>query len=746
MNKRFALKKRILTGMSALLAAAVLLADVGVTKAAPIERYPAEYEEYYGEFLEEAGESLQALTAEREIMALVYLADTFPVKALPSEESDTVITVYGGQLVMIQDFHYDEYGTVWYYVSLEMGDEQYEGYVPRTNLAISDERFLEWEQSYGLAMYKVMLLTAEEDNKPKVYEDIEQFPESYKKSLTALKEAHPNWTFVKMVTNLDWQTVVTNEMKNSRSLIYKSFPEWAKNGLYDQKNWYYATEPALKIYLDPRNGLTEDGIFQFEQLTYNEKSHTLEAMKKFLNNTFMNDSKPAPGMDTMTFAEMFWYIGKEAGREVSPFHLAARVLQEQGQGTSPLISGTYPGYEGYYNYFNISASGTTNEQIYINGLTYAKNHGWNSSYMSVLGGADIITANYIKKGQDTLYLEKFNVNPNSTYGVYNHQYMQNITAPTTEALSIRKLYQEAGALDSPFVFKIPVYNNMPAENCSEPKESLNITLTLPEGYTDDTVWLDGIAYKKLQTTDSSTIPTGTDQKAPATLTVAAPDKNASTAVVYKYNESGAPVGMYVWTLQYENMGYRVTAQPELENLLTYHGFSIRIKGKSGIRCKTGISTELREKLLSTDGVNGYKLKEYGTVIMNQANLEKYPMVKGGQKTSFGMTYGKDESGNLTDVIYETVDNRYRYTAVLVGLPNEQFKTEFAFRGYVILEKDGKSITLYNCPVARSIYYLATRFKESYKEDSEEYTFLTGLIAEADALDTEKKQEETNAQN
>lgn len=732
--------------MSVLLAAAVFLTDIGVVNAEPAEQhYAAEYAEYYGAFLDEAAENLQALIADKDIMALVYMADTYPVRALPAEDAESVVTVYSGQLVNIEDFYFSETGTVWYYVSLEMGGIRYAGYVPRRNLAVSDERFLAWEQEHPFTSSGDEAQTAE-DNKPKVYEDIEQFPESYKASLTALKKAHPNWTFVKMVTNLDWQTVVKNELLNSRSLIYRTFPDWARNGLYDQKNWYYATETALKIYLDPRNGLTEDRIFQFEQLTYNEKCHTLDAMKSFLDNTFMNGSKPAPGMDTMTFAEMFWYIGKEAGREVSPFHLAARVLQEQGQGTSPLISGTYPGFEGYYNYFNISASGTTNEQIYRNGLTYAKNHGWNSSYTSVLGGADIITANYIKKGQDTLYLEKFNVNPTSVYGVYEHQYMQNITAPTTEAKSIRTLYEDAGAIDSPFVFKIPVYNNMPAAACSEPKESLNITLTLPEGYTGDTVWLDGVAYKNLQTLDNSTVTAGTEQKTPTTLTVAAPDKNAATAVVYKYNENQAPIGMYVWTLNYENMGYQATPQPELENLLSYHGFSIRITGKCGIRCKTGISTELRAKLLSAEGVNGYKLKEYGTVIMNQANMEKYPMIKGGQKTSSGMTYGVDANGTLTDVIYETVDNRYRYTAVLVGLPTEQFKTEFAFRGYAVLEKDGKSITLYNCPVARSIYYLASRFKDNYKEGSDEHTFLTGLMAEADALETEKKQEETNAQN
>ena len=165
----------------------------------------------------------------------------------------------------------------------------------------------------------------------------------------------------------------------------------------------------------------------------------------------------------MTFSHIFWAIGAE--QQVSPFHLAARVYQEQGQGTSPLISGNYPGYEGYYNYFNISASGSTNEQVITNGLNYARNNGWDNAYASILGGANVISANYIKKGQDTLYLQKFNVSTTASNPVYTHQYMQNIAAPTSEALSMKKLYESAGALENTFVFKIPVYENMPASPC-----------------------------------------------------------------------------------------------------------------------------------------------------------------------------------------------------------------------------------------------------------------------------------------
>ena len=119
------------------------------------------------------------------------------------------------------------------------------------------------------------------------------------------------------------------------------------------------------------------------------------------------------------------------------------------------------------------------------------------------------------------------------------------------------------------------------------------------------------------------------------------------------------------------------------------------------------------------------------------------MVKGGTKVQSGMAYGTDENGSFTDVVYATVGGRYRYTSVLVGLPAAQYKTEFTFRGYLILEKDGTEITLYGPPRARSIYSLAEQFiaKGTYEPGSSAYEFLTKLITDADALE-EKAATET----
>lgn len=687
-----------------------LVLGLALGNITPVSRVYAFTEEEEA-YIQEAREALQTLLQEQPVMALVYLTDHYTVRSAPSASGAEIITVPSGQQVLIRDVALNEEYEPWVQVQLYSQDVEYTGYVERPFLACSDERFLEWEMLYGMNPSR-MLMTVEDG--VSVYSGVDQFPESYRAALTALAQAHPNWIFVKQDTNLEWATVVANEIAGERSLIPASFPAYMQNGLYS-KNWAYASEDTLKYYLDPRNWLTESGIFQFEQLTYNASYQTQEGVQNFLNDSFMQGNLPNEGV---TFARVFQEVG--SALNVSPIHLACRVYQEQGKnGTSPLISGTYPGYEGYYNYFNIGASGSTNEQVFTSGLQTAKENGWNSPRAALTGGAEFVSRRYILRGQDTLYLQKFDVD-SSFDGLYWHQYMQNICAPSSEGSNIRKLYSEAGALDNPFVFRIPVYKNMPAAPCKKPVQSFDIVLTPPEGYTDPHVYLDGVPY-------DASVKNGS-------YVITAPDGSARTAIMYQYNESGVPTGMNVWQLNYDKTSYKVTEIPELRDLLTYHGFSIRVTGRSGIRYKTGIAVENRQKLLGS-GIQGYTLKEYGTLIMNNANRGAYPMVLGGQKVSKGVSYGTDSNGQHVDTIYEKVDNRYRYTAVLVGLPVEQYKTEFAFRGYMTLTKDGQDITLYGPVVARSIYALSQQLLDMglYPEGSETADFLQQLVNDADAL-------------
>lgn len=405
-------------------------------------------------YIDTAREELKKILKE-DVYALVYLCEEYELKSKPSVQSGTISTLNTGSTVKILDFQIASNRKVWYLVSFETNNQIYEGYIERNYLAYSNEAFLKWEAEYlSIYMMEAVLYSTS-------YQDVELFPESYQNQLMQLKTAHPNWIFVKYNTGLDWNTVIKNETVKDRNLISASMEDAYKGEFYGA-GWYQASENAVKYYMDPRNFLDDIYIFQFEQLTYNPSYHTKDAVQSILDSTFMSGCLAD---NNMTYAQTFFKIGAELG--VSPFHLASRVYQEQGQGTSSLISGTYSGYEGYYNYFNIGASGRTNKEVYENGLTYAKEKGWSSIYNSLRGGAEILSANYILKGQDTLYLQKFDVDI-SFNGLYVHQYMQNVRAPYTESVKVRAAYTKTGALDNPFVFKIPVYNNMPAAACRIP--------------------------------------------------------------------------------------------------------------------------------------------------------------------------------------------------------------------------------------------------------------------------------------
>ena len=416
------------------------------------------------EYAEEARHALEKLVAEEDVYALVYLCEKYQMKKTPEKNGATVISMATGTTVQIKGVFIQPDGTVWYQVTCDYKDVVYKGYVEKKYLAYSNAEFLKWEKDY-IAKYDKGISPVAVN-----YADVQSFPTSYQSQLMTLKQAHPNWIFVKQNTNLDWQTVIDNEMKGDRSLISSSKGA-AYRGEYYGQGWYYASEDAVKYYMDPRNFLDDTRVFQFEQLTYNATYHTQAAVQSILNSTFMSGAIPGEGKG---YAQAFYEIGTILG--VSPFHLASRVYQEQGKGTSALISGNYEGYEGYYNYFNVSAAGKTDKEVVESGLKYAQSMGWNTRYASLKGGAEILSANYILKGQDTLYLQKFDVDATHN-GLYAHQYMQNIMAPYTEAPKIKTAYTATGALENPFVFKIPVYNNMPSEACPLPENVVKSTPT-----------------------------------------------------------------------------------------------------------------------------------------------------------------------------------------------------------------------------------------------------------------------------
>lgn len=306
------------------------------------------------------------------------------------------------------------------------------------------------------------------------------FPESYLDDLVKLHTLYPNWKFLPFSSNLDFNYILNKEYDGyykGWSLIedyygnldgLKSTDSWSYNYFTNVFNnsfsgggsrWYAASKDTIAYYLDPRNFLNERNIFMFEELSYNETYHTREGVELMLKGTFM-EGKYADSDNSKTYVDAF--LDAALKYSISPYVLISRVIQEIGAGGSTIVSGTVSGYEGYYNFYNIgaTASGGDKNQTIINGLEYAKREGWNSPYKAVVGGASFLGNNYVKVGQNTEYLQKWDlVGPEYV----DHQYMQNIQAPYSQSYKTYSGYSKINMLNSAFVFYIPVFNNMPKE-------------------------------------------------------------------------------------------------------------------------------------------------------------------------------------------------------------------------------------------------------------------------------------------
>lgn len=308
---------------------------------------------------------------------------------------------------------------------------------------------------------------------------ISNFPKSYQNALKELQKMHPNWTFDAYYTGINWDTFINSQTcstKRGISLVsMSSEASWKCSCGYKDKtgNWVCASKVITSYYADPRNFLNEVNIFQFSEYTYNSKTHTLEGVKKSVKNTFLDASVTYTlngKRQTKTYAEIIMDAAKESG--MSPYSIRTKIIQEVGTGGSGSVTGKYSGYEGYYNFYNYGAYDDAAAGPIASGLQYAKKHGWNNQYISIVEGAKLLSNSYTSAGQNTAYFYKWDVVGNKilTAGnsqkvddsmLFTHNYMTNVQDPYSQSSSLWSIYNKAGILDEKINFVIPVYENMP---------------------------------------------------------------------------------------------------------------------------------------------------------------------------------------------------------------------------------------------------------------------------------------------
>ena len=317
--------------------------------------------------------------------------------------------------------------------------------------------------------------------------EIASFPESYKPYLRELHEKYPEWKFVPMLTGLTFDEVLQGEsnkntnkqndkitlVPTSASDIFKSYQKYdytQSTGVFKQwdSGFVAANRLALSYFMDPRNFLTEDNIFQFELLSFDERL-TVEAVEVVLQGSFMSEKKityyNSEGEKktvNKTYAEAIHEAGEKYN--INPCYLASKILNEVGTKGSASVTGKHSTYPGIYNFYNIGA--TDGGDAIGKGLKWASGSGsysrpWNTPVKSINGGAEFLAETYIKNGQFTGYLQRFNVNPDAYHKLYTHQYMTNLVGALAQGYSTYTSYAKSGLLYNTYVFSIPVFDDMP---------------------------------------------------------------------------------------------------------------------------------------------------------------------------------------------------------------------------------------------------------------------------------------------
>ncbi|MBP5160125.1 MAG: hypothetical protein ILP10_07490, partial [Lachnospiraceae bacterium] len=403
------------------------------------------------------------------------------------DAKDNPVMIYTGDSLEVLSTILDG-DTLWCYVRVMYGGKEYKGYISKEHVAPDPSlKLMSKEDEEALAGISTRSFEASLAS--------EGFPESYKDALRKLHELYPLWEFKAFHTGLTWKDAIDNEaivgknlIPNSKSIEWKSLDPGAYSYktdsfvVFDGSTWVTASRDAIEYYMDPRNFLAQDTIFQFELLAYSPSTQGSEAVDGVLKNTAMSGTSytytdTEGEKRSISYTDTFLMAAEYSG--VSPLHLASRVKQEVTTGTATMsnsVSGTVSGYESLYNFYNIGAYHSTEPGGAIkNGLKFARDGSannqtninclipWNNRLRSIIGGAYYIGSNYINRGQNTIYLQKFNTTATSTY---MHQYMANVEAPWAEGRRVFTAYEDP--VGTSIVFMIPVYLDMPEEPAPYP--------------------------------------------------------------------------------------------------------------------------------------------------------------------------------------------------------------------------------------------------------------------------------------
>ncbi len=355
---------------------------------------------------------------------------------------------------------------VWYNITYTLGTTSYTGYVREDLITVTTHTITPPNPD------------EEEDIVVKPFEEqLAEFPENYHPYLTALHEKYPNWIFTADEITLTYQEAIAIENVFPRKLVENQYYSWRSmesdyynwnTGSYivTDGRWYGASREVIAYYMDPRNFLNTNDAYIFMKQSYDANSQSIVGLRELLKGRFLANNYVDP--NDLLYGGDFAYVIMEAAKQsgVSPYILAATIIQEQGTNGSKFAHGVQyevsPGnYVTVYNYFNFGVSGTTEADKLKKGAKYAYDAGWTTRSAAIIGGAKKYADGYVNSNpskpyynQDTYFYKNYNIlNPSKIY----HQYAQNVADQVSTASFLRKMYVDNTT--TYMTFRIPVYKN-----------------------------------------------------------------------------------------------------------------------------------------------------------------------------------------------------------------------------------------------------------------------------------------------
>lgn len=216
---------------------------------------------------------------------------------------------------------------------------------------------------------------------------------------------------------------------------------------------------------------------------------------------------------------------------------------------------------------------------------------------------------------------------------------------------------------------------------------------------------------------------------PVTGAIQIPDSSSARIIeTFGYSNGGDahttyPTSLKVWVVTEDANGVRTAVRvPELDDIMRYSGFSIRVTGNRGIRMITSVPTDKKNALIAAAGLAGFTLEEYGTVVGWADALN------GGSLTmsnALGHAYAYKRGAG--DAVFKTSGGSTQYTNVLVKFTDEQVSKDLIMRSYMVLSKGGVRYTLYGGSVQRSIGYVAYQNRAAFRPGTAPYEYVWSLI-------------------